>query len=75
MDDFSFPAKLTPEDAGGYMVTFPDLPEAITSGTDLREALSEAANCLQEAIAGRIVRKDEIPPPRRASPTPSWPGG
>ncbi|MBI3693799.1 MAG: type II toxin-antitoxin system HicB family antitoxin [Acidobacteria bacterium] len=65
MHDFSFPAKLTREDAGGYTVTFPDLPEAITSGTHLRDALSEAADCLQEAIAGRIVRKDEIPAPSR----------
>lgn len=35
------------------MVTFPDLPEAITQGDDAREALAEAADALEETIAGR----------------------
>ena len=54
MHSFSFPATLTPEKDGlGYTVRFRNLPEAITSGRDRREALEQAAACLEEAIATR----------------------
>jgi antitoxin HicB len=46
-------------------VTFPDLPEAITSGKDLPDALEQASDCLQEALAGRIVRRDPVPVPSK----------
>lgn len=65
MQGLSYPATLRPEDKGAYTVTFSDLPEAITSGVDVPDALEQAADCLQEALAGRIVRKDHIPTPSR----------
>ena len=59
-----YAADVLPEtDGRGYYVQFPDLPEALTSGNDREDALSEAADCLAEALAGRMARKDEIPPP------------
>jgi antitoxin HicB len=42
-----------------------DLPEALTGGDDLEDTLVEAADCLAEAIAGRIVRGDAIPAPSK----------
>jgi antitoxin HicB len=61
---FSFPALLTPDlDGGGYVVTFRDLPEAITQGDSVKVALQEAADCLEEAIAARIDDRLEIPQP------------
>ncbi len=60
---FAYPANLTPETEGGYLVTFRDLPEAITQGDDLESALHEAADCLEEAIAGRIDDNEPIPAP------------
>ena len=63
MWNFQYPAKLTPESQGGFMVRFLDLPEAITSGTDRQDALAQAADCLEEAIAGRIADGLDIPPP------------
>jgi len=45
------------------MVRFPDLLEAITSGTDRQDALAQAADCLEEAIAGRIADGLDIPAP------------
>jgi len=58
----AYPATLIPDrKAGGFTVTFPDLPEAITQGEDRLDALDQAADCLEEAIAGRIRRGDEIP--------------
>jgi antitoxin HicB len=47
-------------------VRFPDFPEALTGGDDLKDTLLQAADCLAEAIAGRIARGDEIPPPSDA---------
>src|SRR5712691_5042576 len=64
MDQFVYPATLTPDaQDGGFVVTFVDVPEAITQGDDVPEALHQAADCLEEAIAGRIRRHDAIPEP------------
>jgi antitoxin HicB len=51
------------DESGRYVVRFPDLPEALTDGVDETEALVEAADCLSEALASRIVDGDEIPSP------------
>lgn len=62
--EFAYPVMLTPDEIeGGFVVTFPDLPEAITQGEDVASALDEAADSLEEAIAGRIRRGDPIPRP------------
>ncbi|HZF13204.1 MAG TPA: type II toxin-antitoxin system HicB family antitoxin [Thermoanaerobaculia bacterium] len=62
--EFAYPVMLTPDEIeGGFVVTFPDLPEAITQGEDTAGALEEAADALEEAIAGRIRRGDPIPRP------------
>jgi len=47
-------------------VRFPDLPEALTGGDDREDTFVQAADCLAEAIAGRIARGDEVPPPSKA---------
>lgn len=61
---FLFPTILTPDlTDGGYIVTFPDLPEAITQGDTIEECLTEAKDCLEEAIALRIDDQLEIPEP------------
>jgi antitoxin HicB len=60
----TYPASFLPEENGkGFHVRFPDLPEALTGGTDLDDAKVQAADCLAEAIAGRIRRGDAIPDP------------
>jgi antitoxin HicB len=55
-----------PPETYGLLVTFPDLPEAITSGKDMAEVRINASDCLEEALAGRIVDREEIPPPSPA---------
>ena len=61
---FSFPATLTLDlDDGGYVVTFRDLPEAITQGDSIKIALQEATDCIEEAIAARIDDNLDIPEP------------
>ncbi len=62
----SYPASFLPEAHGkGFHVRFPDLPEALTGGDDLEDTFVQAADCLAEALAGRIARGDEIPPPSK----------
>ena len=64
MPNFIFPVQLTPDsEDGGYVVTFRDLPEAITQGDSIAECLIEAVDCLEEAIASRINDNREIPQP------------
>jgi antitoxin HicB len=66
MEQFVYPARFTPDTReGGFVVTFVDLPEAITQGETIEEASQEAADCLEEAIANRIVTGLPIPPPSR----------
>ena len=61
-----YPATVHPEEDGrGFHVRFPDFREALTGGEDLEDALAQAADCLAEAVAGRIRRGDEIPAPSR----------
>ncbi len=66
---FLYPARLRADESGELVVSFRDLPECLTSGADEAEALMEARDALEEAIAGRIDDGDSIPPPssRRAS--------
>ena len=62
MEHFVYPATLTPDPQdGGFVVTLVDVPEAITQGDDVPEALHQAADCLEEAIVGRIRRRGDIP--------------
>ena len=64
MQSFIYPARLRPDSVdGGFVVTFADLPEAITQGEEVEEALREAADCLDEAIVNRIVTGLPIPLP------------
>jgi antitoxin HicB len=72
MRTFSYPVTLSSEKRGGYTVTFRDLPEAITYGKDKREAVEQAADCLEEAIANRIVMRTEIPVPSPARRSQAW---
>lgn len=61
---FTYPVKLTPDRRdGGFVATCRDLPEAITQGDTLEEALAEAEGALQAAIEGRIEDAMDIPTP------------
>jgi len=65
---FTYPATLEPDEDGRPVITFPDLPGAVTDGADEAEALTEAADCLSEALATRITHGEAIPPPSPLSP-------
>jgi antitoxin HicB len=63
---YEYPASIEPDEAGRFLVRFPDLPEALTDGATLEEARAEAADCLTEAIAGRLADGDPLPAPSSA---------
>lgn len=60
-----FPAKFTPAEEGGFVVTFPDFPEAVTQGEDAEDALVHAADLLESVIDWYIADGKPIPEPAR----------
>lgn len=59
-----YPATFTP-DTGGYVVTFRDIPEAITQGDDEAEALHMATDVLLAAMEVYFDEKRRVPPPSK----------
>lgn len=56
-----YPIELTPDDDGTFLVTSRRLPEVTTFGADREQALSAAARAVEEALAARIARGDDVP--------------
>ena len=68
MRTFVYPARFERGDKSGVLViTFRDFPEAITQGIGDKDALWQAADCLEEAIAGRIADGRDVPKASRAA--------
>jgi antitoxin HicB len=65
---FEYPARVEKDEAGFFLVTFPDFPEAATDCRLREEVLLEAADCLEEAVAGRIKRGEDLPTPSIPAP-------
>jgi antitoxin HicB len=60
-----YPAKFTPAEEGGYVVTFPDVPEAITQGDTLEEPTAMAAEALELALTFYAEKWADLPAPGR----------
>lgn len=58
-----YPVKLTREDSGAVVVSFPDVPEAHTFGDDEAEALLRAVDALETALSIYIGDRQPIPAP------------
>ncbi|MEJ0013509.1 MAG: type II toxin-antitoxin system HicB family antitoxin [Bauldia sp.] len=61
---YIFPARLESH-RGTVIVSFRDLPEAITEGRDRTAALHEAIDCLDTALLFRIKEGAPMPSPSR----------
>lgn len=61
-----YPVDLTPDDNGTLLVTFPDVPGAITYGDDESEALAHAVDALESIFSALIADRREIPRPSAA---------
>ena len=64
---YAYPCQLTPDEEGGLVAAFPDVPEAITGGRDLAETLVMAEDALATALAGYVHEKWDIPVPSEAA--------
>ena len=56
---------LKAEKEGGYVVTFPDIPEAITQGEDVEDALHHAADALETALDFYFEDRRPVPAPSK----------
>jgi len=64
---FMYPVTLTPDEAeGGFVVTFVDIPEAITQGNTEAEALKAARDALESALDFYFENKRAVPAPSKA---------
>ena len=61
---FDYPVILTPDD-GTVLVTFPDVPEAITFGADTDEALMYAVDALESALSFYVDGRKPLPVPSK----------
>ena len=59
---FDFPVTLTP-DGDTVLVSFPDVPEAITFGADEEEALLHAVDALETALSFYVESRKPLPRP------------
>lgn len=59
----AYPASFEAQPDGGFTVTFPDFPEAITEGDTLEQARFNAAECLSLVLDVRMEEGDAIPLP------------
>ena len=62
--DYVFSALFEEDPDGGVLVTFPDVPEAITHGEDRAEARRNAAEALGLALRGYLADGEPLPSPR-----------
>jgi antitoxin HicB len=57
----AYRVELTPDDNATFLVTCPDLPEVATWGETETDALLNALDAIETALAGRISDNAEIP--------------
>ena len=62
---FNYPVTLTLDD-GNVLVTFADVPEAITFGTDEEEALMQAIDALETGLSFYVDARQPLPVPSKA---------
>ncbi|HID99305.1 MAG TPA: type II toxin-antitoxin system HicB family antitoxin [Thiotrichaceae bacterium] len=69
---WNFPVELcTDDEDSGFVVTFPDVPEAITQGENRTEALLYAQEALETALTMYIEKQRDLPRPSPANDRPT----
>lgn len=66
MLDFQYPALFTPSEdpsgkTGGFLVQFPDIPEALTEGTGIADAIDQARDALGLALRAYLDEGWSLP--------------
>ena len=63
-----YPAIFSPDETGGFVVSFRDIPEAITQGDTESEALEMAHDALITAMDFYFEDRRRVPPPSPLQP-------
>ena len=66
MKRFQYPVLLTPAEEGGFFVTCRDLPSLVTQGGDEADALTQAADAMDEVFAAQMIQGLAFPEPSKA---------
>ena len=66
MENPDYPVTLSQASEGGFVVSFPDVPEAITQGEDEVAALARARDALQTALEFYTDKGEKVPVPSKA---------
>src|SRR5271170_6437860 len=66
MERFEYAVLLKSAKEGGFVVTCRDLPQLITQGEDIPNALGEAVDAMDEVFAAYILGKLDFPTPSKA---------
>ena len=62
----AYPVRLIPDrESGGFVVTFPDIPEALTQGESVEDALRQAQDALETALDFYFDERRPVPMPSR----------
>jgi antitoxin HicB len=61
---YEYAAQFEPAGEGGFVITFPDIPEVVSQAETPDEGLEMALDALQLALSGYMKRKEAIPAPR-----------
>ena len=68
---YVYPATIEADEDGQLIVGLRDVPEALTSGETLEEALAEAADCLVVALDGYLDERRPRAVPRLPAAVPA----
>ena len=63
MKHFEYAVLLKKEPSGGYVVTCRDLPQLITQGESIEDALIEASDAMDEVFAAYVINNLKLPEP------------
>ena len=63
----AWPVSLEPDDDGGFVVNFPDLPTGWSQAGDRDEALRQAEDLLEEMVLGAMAHNEDVPFPSAAN--------
>lgn len=65
MNTIGYFANFEPAEEGGFVITFPDIPEAISEADDKSSALFNASEVLDLCLAERLASGEELPSPSK----------
>lgn len=71
IDRLTYPVELNRDDNGTILVTFPDVPGAITFGEDQEDTLEHAVDALETILLARMLDRKDIPAPSPAGGRPT----